>query len=73
MSKLSKERSREGGPEKQRLGVGRGWQRLKGRTLEELEGLESFPGEEKEGCSCALKGGCWHREAVGRLTRSGAS
>lgn len=74
LSKLSKEeRSREGGREKQWLGGCWDWQRLKGRTLEELEGLDSFPGEEREGCSCALTGGCWHREAVGRLTRSGAS
>lgn len=43
------------------------------RQAEDLEEMESFVGEEKEGCSRALTRGCWYREAVGRLTGSGAS
>lgn len=33
--------------------------------------LESFTVGEKGGFSYVPTGGCWHREAAGRLTRSG--
>lgn len=45
------------------------WQRLKDKQGREGK----FDSEEREGYTCALIGGCWHREAGGSLTWSGAS
>ena len=46
------------------------WQR---ETQRQAEGWERLIVERKGGFMCALTGGCWPGEAVGRLIRSGAS
>lgn len=42
-------------------------------TQSQAEKWESFIVKKREGFRCALIGGCWHREAVGGLTRSASS
>lgn len=42
-------------------------------TQRQAEGWERLIVERKGGFMCALTGGCWPGEAVGRLIRSGAS